>query len=62
MLSSHYISDCHTDISHITRSPDLRRHGDKSILVKREGSFLSDDKVVQMEDVIEPMQKILRSD
>ncbi len=59
MLSSHYVSDCHTDISHMTRSPDLRRRGEKSILVKREGSFLSDDeernfsKVVQMEDVIE---------
>ena len=59
MLSSHYVSDCHTDILHMTRSPDLRRRGEKSILVKREGSFLSDDeernysKVVQMEDVIE---------
>ena len=43
----------------MTRSPDLRRRGEKSVLVKREGSFLSDDeernysKVVQMEDVIE---------
>ena len=59
MLSSQYVSDCHTDILHMTRSPDLRRRGEKSILVKREGSFLSDDeernysKVVQMEDVIE---------
>jgi hypothetical protein len=48
-----------SDISHMTRSADLRRRGEKTVLVKREGSFLTDDeernysKVVDMKDVIE---------
>ena len=48
-----------SDISHMTRSADLHRCGEKTVLVKREGSFLTDDeernhsKVVYMKDVIE---------
>jgi hypothetical protein len=43
----------------MTRSADLRRRSEKTVLVKREGSFLSEDEernyseVVQMEDIIE---------
>ena len=46
----------------------MRRRGEKSILVEREGSFLSDDeernysKVVQMEDVIEVYGDIYAKD
>ena len=48
-----------SDISHMTRSADLHRQGEKTVLVKREGSFLTDNeerncsKVVDMKDVIE---------
>jgi hypothetical protein len=47
-----------SDISHMTRSADLRRHDEKTVLVKRERSFLTDNeernysKVVDMKDVI----------
>ena len=52
----------------MTRSPNLHRRGEKSTLVKREGSFWSDDeernysKVVQMEDVIEVYGDIYAKD
>jgi hypothetical protein len=48
-----------SDISHMTRSADLHRHGKKTVLVKGEGSFLTDDEertyseVVDMNDFIE---------
>ncbi len=47
------------DVSHMTRTTDLRSHGETTVLVKIVGSFITDDKeqnyseVIDMEEVIE---------
>ena len=64
-LRKHSITNCielltfNSDISHMTRSTDLCWRGEKRILVRRDGSFVTDDEeqnyseVVDMKDVIE---------
>jgi hypothetical protein len=47
------------DVSHMTRTTDLRSRGETTVLVKRAGSFVTDNKeqnyseVIDMEEVIE---------
>jgi hypothetical protein len=47
------------DVSHMTRTTDLQSRGETTVLVKRVGSFVTDDEeqnyseVIDMEEVIE---------